>query len=199
MRPKETGSLSPPNERKFSGPQFTAMSANVNRSISSGEIIFATAKHASDRFNALAASVLPFVFVAKHDPNDYVKEQFQNAWDEAVGGSRAIALYLPEIVDLSAIHLESPQWVLKHTSARSVADATNTIATLEPSISPKSAETLWPALEKAMGGKTWDGKEVVLYAFAKFAETAFSWYSERPSISSTIMKVCGNLQPFTDL
>ncbi|KAK0949010.1 proteasome component M29, partial [Friedmanniomyces endolithicus] len=164
-------------------------SVTPRRSITSGEVIFATAKHAADRFGSVAASVVPFVFVAKHDPNEQVKEQFQNAWNESVGGSRAVALYLSEIVSISDKHLDSPQWVLKHTSARAVADAVTVVASLESKISTETARALWPTLEKALGGKTWEGKEVVLSAFAKFVESASAEYVQQPAVSSLVVKI----------
>ena len=112
------------------------------RSLSAGEITYAIAKHAADRFSAVAASIVPFVFVAKHDPHEQVKEQFQNTWDESVGGSRAVALYLKEILTLSEQYLESPQWALKQTSAKAIADAVTTMATVESPVTDASAETL---------------------------------------------------------
>jgi len=133
--------------------------------------------------------VLPFVFVAKHDPHDQVKEQFQSAWDESVGGSRAVALYLKEIVALSTSYLDSPQWILKHTSARAVADAVTSVAAIDSSLPIEAAATIWPALEKALSGKTWEGKETVLYAFVKFVETAKPFYAQRADVAGAITKV----------
>lgn len=163
--------------------------ADCQYSIASGEIMYTTAKHANDRFNAIATSALPFVFVAKHDPNDNVKEQFQNAWNESVGGSRAVLLYLKEIVKLCSTYLDSAQWVLKHTSARSVADAVTAVASMESNMSMETAQLLWPALEKALGGKTWEGKEDVLLAFVKFVESANRYRSEKPAVAAAIVKV----------
>lgn len=165
-------------------------SAIPRRSVSSGEIMAAVAKYASDKFNALASEALPFVFVAKHDPNEQVKEQFQNTWNEAVGGSRAVSLYLTEILDLCSKHLESQQWALKHTSAWAVADAVTAVASLETKTSEKAGEQLWAPLEKALGGKTWEGKEVVVYAFAKFVESAQAFWMPRTAVKSAITKVC---------
>ncbi|EMC91411.1 hypothetical protein BAUCODRAFT_80415 [Baudoinia panamericana UAMH 10762] len=159
------------------------------RSLSAGEIVYAVCKHATDRFNAAASSVLPFVFLAKHDPHEQVKEQFQNAWNETVGGSRTVMLlYLREIVNLSNAYLESPQWVLKHTSARAIADAVNITAALESHMTQETAEMIWPALEKALGGKTWEGKEVVLSAFEKFVESAGA-FTQSDSVAQAIVKV----------
>lgn len=120
----------------------------------------AFARHATDKFNEFASSILPFVFVAKHDSHDQVKEPFQEAWNEVVVGSRTVQLYLKEIVDLCVVHLDSPQWTLKHTAARSVADVVNAVATSEAEMSASTGDAIWPALEKALGGKTWEGKEV---------------------------------------
>lgn len=159
------------------------------RSLAAGEVMYALVKHASDRFNALASSALPFVFVAKHDPHEQVREQFQNTWNDSVGGSRAVSLYLSEILELCVTHLDSAQWSLKHTSAKAVADATIAISSSEAAVSEKVGEQLWPAIEKALGGKTWEGKEEVLSAFVKFVETCRSFYTQRPDVQSSISKV----------
>lgn len=134
-----------------------------------GDIIFATSKHATDRFNALAGDVLPFVFVAKHDPYERAKVFFKDTWNENVGGSRAVLLYLKEIISLAFEYLDSPRWSLKHSSAFAVADVIDSSGT---EISNSNAQTIWPALENALGGKTWDGKETVLKSFITFAKTS---------------------------
>ncbi|KAI7191871.1 ARM repeat-containing protein [Hortaea werneckii] len=159
------------------------------RAITSGEIIAAVAKHASDKFKDIASTTLPFVFVAKHDPNDQVKEQFVHAWDESVGGSRAVSLYLQEIIELCSAHLDSPQWVLKHTSARAIADTITAVSASETKISKETGQVLWPALEKAQGGKTWEGKETVLKAFVKFVESARPYWESHPDVASAINKI----------
>ena len=159
------------------------------RSIAAGELMYALVKHASDRFNALASAALPFIFVAKHDSHEQVKEQFQNTWDDSVGGSRTVLLYLSEILELCMANLDSAQWTLKHTSAKAVASAMNAVASSESTMSEKVGEQIWPAIEKALSGKTWDGKEEVLLAFVKFVETGRGFYNTRPAILSSISKV----------
>jgi proteasome component ECM29 len=159
------------------------------RSLAAGEVMYALVKHASDRFNSLASSALPFVFVAKHDPHEQVREQFLNTWNDSVGGSRAVLLYLSEILGLCMTYLDSAQWSLKHTSAKAVADATTVISSSEATMTEKVGEQLWPVIEKALSGKTWDGKEEVLSAFVKFVETGQDFYQKRPNIQSSITKV----------
>ena len=133
-----------------------------------GDIIYATSKHATDCFASLAGDILPFVFVGKHDAYERAKELFQDTWNENVGGSRAVLLYMKEIVELTSQHLESPRWAVKHTSALAVADVINSAGS-EMSLS--NAKMVWPVLQKALGGKAWEGKETVLEALVRLVRT----------------------------
>ena len=145
-----------------------------------GDIIHAKTLHATDRFTSLAAELLPFVFLAKHDADEIVKKAFTNTWDEHVAGSRSVALYLNEILALCNQHLDSRQWAIKHTAAKAVADAILSITSAVGSenLDMTSADKIWPVLDKALSGKSWDGKEVVLDAFVRFVERGESWWME---------------------
>jgi proteasome component ECM29 len=161
------------------------------QSIAAAEIMQAISKHANDRFNSLASDLLPFIYFGKHDSHDQVKEIFRNTWEDNVGGSRAISLYLKEILTMAQEHMESPQWVIKHTAARSVADATTALASMSSGFDSASSQLIWPVLEKALAGKTWDGKETVLYAFAKFVENTKHIWSAEDATAKTFVKVRG--------
>ena len=150
------------------------------------DIIYAISKFATDRFNALAAVFLPFVFFAKHDLDEHVKEQFEKTWTENVGGSRAVLLYLREITGLSTQRLESPKWAIKHTAALAIADATISAGS---EISGPNAAIIWPALEKALTLKTFDGKEKVLDALVKFTKAGKSLWGEESSITAQMKKI----------
>ncbi|KAF2206430.1 hypothetical protein CERZMDRAFT_53141 [Cercospora zeae-maydis SCOH1-5] len=164
-------------------------STTPRRSIASGELMLAFAKNASDKFSAFATSALPFVFVGKHDSHEQVRAPFSDTWEEAAGGSRAAQLYLKEILDLCVAHLDSPQWHLKHTAARTVAEATRAACAGESQLSAATGAALWPAIEKALSGKTWEGKEDVLSAFVKFVESAQGYYLDNEGVRSAIVKV----------
>lgn len=140
-------------------------SDDERHSLVAGEIVFAISKYATDRFSALAAEILPFVFLAKHDSYDRAKTVFQDTWNETVGGSRTVLLYMQEIIQLALQYLNSPRWSLKHTAAFTIADATNATG---DEISDPIAQILWPGIEKAVDGKTWEGKEKILQAFVRF-------------------------------
>ncbi|PSN64835.1 ARM repeat-containing protein [Corynespora cassiicola Philippines] len=157
--------------------------------LTAGDIILSISKNAADRFTSLSSELLPFIFLAKHDSHVQVKKLFEDTWSDNVAGSRAVLLYLKEIVTLSSEHLESQKWVLKHTSAKTIADAINSITTGSEQITRSNTEILWPALDKAMSGKTWDGKEIVLEAFVRFVERGESLWKADSKVAKQIEKV----------
>jgi proteasome component ECM29 len=150
------------------------------------EITYAVSKFATDRFNALASEFLPFVFFAKHDFDDHVNGQFEKTWSENVGGSRAVLLYSKEIISISIERLESPKWTIKHTAALTIADVVESSGS---EISGPNAAAIWPALEKALALKTFDGKEKVLEAFVKFTNSGKSLWSAESSIAAQMKKI----------
>lgn len=151
----------------------------------SGDITYAISKYATDRFNSLAGEILPFVFVAKHDTYERAKTLFEATWSENVGGSRAMLLYLKEIVGLASRYLDSARWSVKHTSAFAIADV---VTSSGSSIDEVNGRLLWPALEKSLSGKTWDGKETVLKAFIQFLKNSAFWYQDE-KIAEQVEKI----------
>ncbi|KAF1984514.1 ARM repeat-containing protein [Aulographum hederae CBS 113979] len=170
---------------EFSKKIYFEAEEDRNR-ITSGDIVHAISKHATDRFNSFASEFFPFVYVAKQDSHEHVKELFESTWNENVGGSRAVMLYLGEIVSLAQNHLDSPKWALKHAAARAVSEATTALAAPTDGINKVQAATLWPALVKAMAGKTWEGKETVLKAFVRFVEKAPEYWKSDDKVSKDI-------------
>lgn len=153
---------------KFSQGLYFDSEDERRRSVS-GEILHAVSKRATDRFNSFASDILPFVFIAKHDSSERVKEPFQDTWNETVGGSRTVLLYLKEIVTLATQHLDSPRWSVKHTSAAAIADV---VTSFGSEIKDSEAKIIWPALEKALDGKTWEGKEKVLESLVGYIKSS---------------------------
>ncbi|KAJ5585308.1 uncharacterized protein N7459_005108 [Penicillium hispanicum] len=148
----------------------------VTRAIAA-EILYSSSKLSNDRFMAFATAALPFVFVCKHDADEHVREEFEKTWQDNVGGSRAVALYIREIVGLVSENLDSARWAIKHTAARAIAQA---VLALEAEIDLSTAQLVWPVLEKALAGKTWEGKEVVLTALVKFGRQGRALWAARP-------------------
>jgi proteasome component ECM29 len=154
----------------------------TTRSISA-EILHASSKLSNDRFMAFATSALPFVFVCKHDGDEHVRDAFEKTWQDNVGGSRAVSLYIREIVSLVSDNLDSARWAIKHTAARAIAQA---VLALDAEIDLPTALLVWPVLEKALAGKTWDGKEVLLTALVKFARAAQALWTARPELGALL-------------
>ena len=150
------------------------------------DIIYAVSKYGTDRFNAFASVFLPFVFFAKHDFDEHVKEQFEKTWSENVGGSRAVLLYLKEITELCVEKLKSPKWTIKHTAALAIAD---TASSAGNEISSANASVIWSALEKALALKTFDGKEKVLDAIIKFTQNAKSYWENETGVADSMKKI----------
>ena len=146
-------------------------SEHTNHRAIAGEIVLAMSKVANDRFMAYATEFLPFAFVAKHDGEEEVKDAFAKAWSDNVGGSRALALYLKEVLAICQPHLDSPRWVVRHTSALAVADL---ITSFDGDFDNAQAQEIWPVLQAALAGKSWKGKEVVLEALVRFSSRAKS-------------------------
>ncbi|OJJ47444.1 hypothetical protein ASPZODRAFT_130907 [Penicilliopsis zonata CBS 506.65] len=159
---------------------------DASRRAISAEIFLSISKLSNDRFMEFASTALPFVFIAKHDADQHVKESFEKTWQDNVGGSRSISLYLREITGLVSIYLDSPRWAVKHTAALAIADG---IKSLDHKIDAPTGELLWPVLETALAGKTWDGKEAVLQAFVKFQQQARQFWQERESIRQAMKTI----------
>jgi proteasome component ECM29 len=87
---------------------------------------------ATDRANALAVELLPFVFVAKSDTDESVSEEFGKTWSENTGGSGAVKLYLSEIVQLSTANLTSARWSTRQTCALALAEAAGSVCEFNP-------------------------------------------------------------------
>ncbi len=170
----------------FAQNQYFTAEDESRRQIAA-EIIYFVSKFATDRFTALAAEFLPFVFFAKHDFDEQVKEYCTKTWDDNVGGSRAVLMYLKEIIEISQERLTSPKWTIKHTAALAIADVVKSSAANELSVS--NAKIIWPALEASLALKTFDGKEQVVIAFVKFTEAGKAFWSSDEKISAQMTKI----------
>ncbi|TAQ88421.1 hypothetical protein B7494_g3269 [Chlorociboria aeruginascens] len=169
----------------YSKEQYFSAEDESRRQVAA-DIIYSVSKFATDRFNELSSVFYPFIFFSKHDFDEHVKAQFEKIWSENVGGSRAVLLYAGEITSLSIDRLESPRWTIKHTAALTIADV---IMSCGPEISDANATLIWPALEKALALKTFEGKEKVLSAFVKLIKDGKSVWENNPTIAGQTKKI----------
>ncbi|KAE8350170.1 proteasome stabiliser-domain-containing protein [Aspergillus coremiiformis] len=157
---------------------------DTNQRVIAAEILHSISKLSNDRFMTFAATALPFIYISKNDTDEHVRETLEKTWQDNVGGNRAVSLYIKEITGLVSDNLDSPRWAIKHTAALGFANA---IMALDSKIDLATSAYLWPVLERALSGKTWDGKEAVVEAFMKFASQAKEFWLEKPR-ASDIMK-----------
>ena len=121
---------------------------------------------------ANAAQAMPIAFLAMHeekrDGNKECLEVWEEVWNEGTPGTEGgIRLYLPEIISLLSVAIESPQWKVKSEAAR----AMGTVAMkLENAIPPKEQKHLLTLLLNALAGRTWTGKEALLGALADLCQ-----------------------------
>lgn len=139
----------------------------------SGEIVQSMSKIANDRFMHFASGLLPIAYVAKNDSEQQIKDLFDKTWKDNVGGPRSVTLYLPEIQSLTEQHIGSPRWAIKHAAAKAIAEL---VVNFEGDFTVSQAEGVWKSLEKALSGKTWDGKENIVTALPLFtAKSKILW------------------------
>jgi proteasome component ECM29 len=153
------------------------------------EVFLMMSKHAPERCAHFADPILPYIFIGKHDSQPDVKETFAAAWGESTGGQRAILLHLDAIVKLAMSLLDHQSWSVKHAAARAAGDTAIAVASLEGMAAKEEAKKVWPALVAAIGGKSWDGKEVVLKAFVEFVEKVKGFWESDAKVAAEINKV----------
>lgn len=170
---------------------FAEDDASEKSRLLAGDMIRAISLHATDRFTAFSSSLLPFIYLAKQDSDEAVCKLFTESWDDHVAGPRSVSLYLQEILTLCSQHLDSRQWAIKHTAAKTVANVVLAITSAVGSenVDTVAAKSVWPVLDKALSGKSWEGKEVVLDGFVRFVERSEGWWGEDQGIARELEKV----------
>ncbi|KAH3915958.1 hypothetical protein HBH56_067030 [Parastagonospora nodorum] len=170
---------------------FAEDDASEKSRLLAGDVIRAISLHATDRFTEFSSSLLPFIYLAKHDSDEAVRKLFTETWDDHVAGPRSVSLYLQEILTLCSQHLDSRQWAIKHTAAKTVANAVLAITSAVGSenVDTAAAKSIWPVLDKALSGKSWEGKEVVLEGFVRFVERSEGWWGEDQGVVRELEKV----------
>ena len=115
--------------------------------------------------NELHSTILPLAFLGARDTNQpALAEIWTKVWDENTGGTtNAIRSWKNELIqDCQIILQASPSWTMKKQVGKALADISKT---LQKDIVP-SLPIILPLLSEALKGRTWEGKESVLEAFA---------------------------------
>ena len=154
-----------------------------------GEVLQGIARHATDRFHSLASDAIPIIFFGRFDDTANVREIFQETYNDTVPGSRAVSLYLSEIVSLSKSQLLSPKWTFKHAAAKALAEAAEILGSSHGGINTRQAEEMWTPLKTALAEKSWDGKERVLEGFIVYVEKSHEFWRRHVEARTETKKV----------
>ena len=162
-------------------------SQDLSQRAVAGEILQAISKTSNDVFLNFASTFLPFAFIGRNDTDAEVRERFDPPWKDNIGGSRAIQLYLKEITTLISTHIKSPLWPIRHACCFAVADI---IETSDAQVRYNEAEAalIWPLVDEALGGKTWDGKEKIVSVFPKFVKNVPTLWTDA-KVSAQMQKI----------
>ena len=152
-------------------------SQELSHRMVAGEILQAISKTSNDVFMNYGATFLPFAFLGRNDTDEQVRERFDAPWKDNIGGSRALLLYLSEISTLVTEHIKSPLWPIRHACCLAVADLAASSEAIGH-FNEKDAKLIWPLIEEALNGKTWDGKEKVVASYPIFIKHASVLHSD---------------------
>ncbi|KAH9908970.1 proteasome component [Xylariomycetidae sp. FL2044] len=135
------------------------------------DTVLAIAKVSPDAFTDLESHLLPFSYLAKHDTDDYVSEEFSEVWNQHAGGSHTVKRYVPEIMLLVARGLETSKWALQHGAGLAIASTISALSSAvgrDGQFSDADLRRIWPVLDKALSLKTFKGKEKLVVAYPLF-------------------------------
>lgn len=132
------------------------------------DVVLAIAKVSPDVFTDLEVQLLPFAYLAKHDTDDYVSEEFESVWNQHAGGNHTVMRFVDEITEFVSKGLGTSKWALQHGAALTVASVVMALSNVvgnEGQFSDTNLQKLWPVLDKSLSLKTFKGKEKVVTSF----------------------------------
>ncbi|CAJ2501352.1 Uu.00g042050.m01.CDS01 [Anthostomella pinea] len=135
------------------------------------DAVLAIAKVSPDAFGDLESRLLPFAYLAKHDTDDYVSEEFEEVWKQHAGGSHTVKRFVDEILDFVAKGLDTSKWALQHGAALTIASMITALSSAvgkDGQFSDPHLQKIWPMLDKALSLKTFKGKEKLVTAYPLF-------------------------------
>lgn len=156
------------------------------------DAVLAIAKISPDVFTDLEASLLPLAYVAKHDTDDYVSEEFEAVWSQYAGGSHTIKRLIGEITELISKGLDSPKWDLQHGAALTMASMITALSSGAGKVgqfADADLERIWPVLDQALSLKTFEGKEKLVVAYPLFVLHGKKLWSTNSALATQMKKI----------
>ncbi|KAI5858273.1 proteasome component [Durotheca rogersii] len=152
----------------------------------------AIAKISPDAFTDLETRLLPFAYLAKHDTDSYVSEEFDAVWNQHAGGSHTVKRFIDEITQIVSEGLNTSKWALQHGAALTIASmltALDSAVGKDGQFAAVDLPRLWPVLEKGLSLKTFQGKEKLVSAYPLFIQHSKTLWSTDSAFAAQTKKI----------
>ncbi|KAK8049605.1 proteasome-associated ECM29 like, partial [Apiospora phragmitis] len=167
-------------------------SQNDSRRQKVADTVLAIAKISQDVFSDLETRLLPLAYVAKHDTDEYVSEEFEAVWAQHAGGDHTVMRFAEEIVQFVSMGLGTSQWALQHGAALTMASLVTAISNVvgkDGQFSTSVLHKIWPVLDKSLALKTFPGKERLVKSFPKFVRHSKTIWSSDAGMAAQTKKI----------
>ncbi|RYO74349.1 hypothetical protein DL764_010874 [Monosporascus ibericus] len=156
------------------------------------DAVLAIAKVSPDAFTDLEARLLPFAYLARHDTDEYVAEEFEAVWSQHAGGSHTVKRFVDEIADFVERGLGTSKWALQHGAALAIASTVTALAGATDSnaqFGDAALRRIWPVLDRSLALKTFRGKEKLVAAFPVFVRHSRSLWSSDAAVAAQTKRI----------
>ncbi|KAK8138571.1 proteasome component ECM29 [Apiospora sp. TS-2023a] len=156
------------------------------------DTVLAIAKISQDVFSDLETRLLPLAYVAKHDTDEYVSEEFDAVWGQHAGGDHTVMRFVEEIVQYVSMGLGISQWALQHSAALTMASlimALGNVVGKAGQFSTSVVQKIWPVLDKSLALKTFPGKERLVKSFPIFVRHSRTMWSSDAAVATQTKKI----------
>ncbi|KAI1502362.1 proteasome stabiliser-domain-containing protein [Biscogniauxia marginata] len=156
------------------------------------DTVLAIAKISPDVFTDLESQLLPFAYLAKHDTDDYVSEEFDAVWGQHAGGSHTVKRFVDEIIEFVSTGLNTSKWALQHGAALTIASMVTALSSAvgkDGQFSDANLQKIWPVLDKALLLKTFKGKQRLVTAFPLFIRHGKSIWATDSTLAAQTKKI----------
>lgn len=147
--------------RKLNEKYFNPSRDNSKKVV--GYAIESIIKYAPAKFESIASSFMPLIFVASNDTDEANAKLYGDIWTEvSTTGSGTVKLYLKEILEILAANIKSTDFNMRRMCGKSISVV---CANVDNTIDSKYIKDLLKITVNSLYGRAWDGKEILFESF----------------------------------
>jgi proteasome component ECM29 len=139
----------------------------------SGCICFSLQYNIPDIFKKLYKTILPLMFIARHDENEKIYKIFKSTWSEVsiIGTKFVVKEYFKEVIEMCCKFLFHSAWKIKKQGALAIKEISELLISGENINEYDSQRVeLINLLVNSLSGQIWDGKTAVLDAIGSLSK-----------------------------